>query len=127
MPDELGPPEVLADLATEVDAPDVMLAAWRAVAQVYESATLRGTLLLCSDGLLLLGLYCAGRLVGWRAVAQNIMAVAHGGAVVAAIAILTLGAQHSGGEDPSAVPMLAAGGAHPGGPRRHTASTCTCP
>jgi hypothetical protein len=60
--------------------------------QVYQSSTLRASLLLVSDALLLLGLYNAGRLVGWSSVARNILALANGGAAIAALGVLALGA-----------------------------------
>ena len=91
--------------------------------QVYESSTLRAGLLLISDALLLLGLYCAGRVVGWSAVAKNILSVANGGTAIAALALVVLGVEraHLGASTTSlaelslasfmpAMPLLSVGG-----------------
>lgn len=94
---------------------------WRA--QVYQSSTLRASLLLVSDALLLLGLYNAGRLVGWSTVAKNILALANGGSAIAALGVLWLGvaraqegAEADRGMETSlasftpAIPLLSVGG-----------------
>jgi len=121
--DEAGAAGTLVLAAGRPEINEAMLGAWDAVAQVYESSTLRAGLLLISDALLLLGLYCAGRVVGWSAVAKNILSVANGGTAIAALALVVLGVEraHLGASTTSlaelslasfmpAMPLLSVGG-----------------
>ncbi len=57
--------------------------AWGAAAAVYQSITLTATLLLACNVLVLAGLLSAGHVVGWAAIASNLLNVINGGLLLA--------------------------------------------
>jgi len=64
--------------------------AWEAAAAVYQSITLTAALIGSSELLMLLGLYAASKVIGWRPVTSNLLFVINSSAALAGLAFAAL-------------------------------------